>query len=254
MKISQMKKIFTILFFFLYELTFSDGYVFDEESPLFPLWEESSDYSDFLFQNEESATLVDINATILSEYSESIETDQIQSEESNQIIQSLISVAKASGETHIAGLAAPQIGFSKRVILVDLNIDKKSSKKQNLKIYINPEIIWKSKEVEEKPEGCLSTGPVYGIIERSKSVIITAWNYCGDKIIEHHEGNVAKIFQHEIDHLNGVRFPDIITHLDHLHWVEDSDLLEYKTNWENWPKKCSKARWNHIKKYGIQKP
>ncbi len=148
----------------------------------------------------------------------------------------------------LVGLAAPQIGISTRIILVDIKADAHGDV-GNLRIYINPEIIWSSNSKVEWYEGCYSTDRVCGIVSRSERIKISAYNPSGKLIEEEHEGYIARIFQHEIDHLNGKEFVSHITDDSKLHWVEDYEFPEYrdKEAWRNWPTKCPREKWNEIK-------
>ena len=106
-------------------------------------------------------------------------------------------------ESSAAGLAAPQIGVSKRVIIVNFE-DK-------IQTYINPEIeILDNEEMDEK-EGCLSIYSIPYNIKRAKKVRVRAEDLKGNRIELEASGLLARIFQHELDHLNGVL---IIDHLD----------------------------------------
>lgn len=98
------------------------------------------------------------------------------------------------------GLAAPQIGYTKRIIAVQ--------GKKTIGVYINPEIIKASKRFIESQEGCLSVPGIYGIVERSKGVRVRAYNLKGKLKEFNVSGFEATVFQHEIDHLNGVLFID----------------------------------------------
>lgn len=155
------------------------------------------------------------------------------------------------GKKKGVGLAAPQIGISKRIILVDLKANGKN-KMGNLKVYINPEITWKSKKEEEWYEGCFSTSKVCGVVSRSTSIKIKAFvltpERCQAKLVEEkYNGYIARIFQHEIDHLNGKRFPDLIKDPEKLHWVLKKEFPLYRKSWKNWPKKCTFETWRKIK-------
>jgi hypothetical protein len=71
----------------------------------------------------------------------------------------------------------------------------------------------------------------------------------GEPIVIELTGFVARIAQHETDHLDGVRFPDRIpvTEPRRLHWVEPSEFDKYRTDWENWPIICPRTRWEDLK-------
>lgn len=97
------------------------------------------------------------------------------------------------------GLAAPQIGISKRLIVVDTG--------DNFMEMINPEII--SAEGEQTgSEGCLSVPGVVGLVKRAKKVEVKALNRQGEEFVVQGEDFLAKALQHEIDHLDGILFID----------------------------------------------
>lgn len=117
-------------------------------------------------------------------------------------------------ETMIAnqgiGLAACQIGELKRIIVV-YPIEEKTNKEKSKitpKIFINPKIVKKSREVTIDEEGCLSFPGLFLKIERAKEVTISALNENGKEISLEAKDLLARIFQHEIDHLDGVLFID----------------------------------------------
>lgn len=103
------------------------------------------------------------------------------------------------------GIAAPQVGISKRLIIVQ-RFDRKG---EPFKFYINPQIIEYSQECEEGPEGCLSVPDRSESVIRSKKIVVT---YTDEKTFktrrETVEGYTAVIFQHEIDHLEGILYID----------------------------------------------
>jgi len=99
------------------------------------------------------------------------------------------------------GLAAPQVGRSLRIIIA------KSGRKNDEAItyaLVNPEIIKRSDDVEPDYEGCLSVPNTYGLVERSKKVVVKALNRNGKKITLKASGLFARVLQHEIDHLEGI--------------------------------------------------
>ena len=110
----------------------------------------------------------------------------------------------------LVGLAAPQIGVSKRIVIIGMNAVG-DGEQPELQEFINPVITKKSDKTEEGREGCFSTSRVCGIVERAKQVTVRAFNRNGDEIIHVFEGFSARVAQHEIDHLNGIRFPERIT-------------------------------------------
>lgn len=101
---------------------------------------------------------------------------------------------KANG----VGLAAPQINESLRLIVLDDG--------NGLIELINPEILETSTEMEEDTEGCLSVPGYYGIVSRYSKIKVKALNRRGKTVYYEPEHFLARIFQHEIDHLNGILF------------------------------------------------
>jgi len=98
------------------------------------------------------------------------------------------------------GLAAPQVGALRRVIVVETG--------QGPAVFINPQILKKSKETEIMEEGCLSLPGVLLKIKRAKKIELEVLDIEGEKSRIEAEGIVARIFQHEIDHLDGVLIID----------------------------------------------
>lgn len=104
------------------------------------------------------------------------------------------------------GLAAPQIGISEQLIVVEYA--ENEEQKPKLYIVINPEIIKPSEEKEIGVEACLSIPGVAGEVERNYSLTIKGLNRLGKPTKIKASGWLARIFQHEIDHLEGVLFTD----------------------------------------------
>ncbi|HTO34895.1 MAG TPA: peptide deformylase [Flavobacterium sp.] len=100
------------------------------------------------------------------------------------------------------GIAAPQVGINRNVIWVQ-RFDKENNP---FEVYINPKILWKSQLLRKGPEGCLSIPDIRGDVYRHYALEIEYFDQKGKKHIEKIEGFTAVIFQHEIDHLNGVLF------------------------------------------------
>jgi len=101
------------------------------------------------------------------------------------------------------GLAGNQVGVLKRVIIVPENL-----KSDRALALINPKIIKKSREKSVLEEGCLSFPNIFLTIKRAKRVEVRALNIEGKEIVLKGEGIMAHIFQHEIDHLDGILFFD----------------------------------------------
>jgi peptide deformylase len=99
------------------------------------------------------------------------------------------------------GLAAPQVGISQRFFIVQIEGDKQ-------RVFINPEIIGTSSELENYEEGCLSIPGAYAKLERPAAVKVQAWNERGRPFTLEADGLLARVIQHELDHLQGVLFTD----------------------------------------------
>lgn len=98
------------------------------------------------------------------------------------------------------GLAAIQIGEPTRIIICEID-DK-------FYTFINPEIIKSFSEILVTEEGCLSLPNIYGEVERPKKIILKAVNFDGKKIKMKAFGLLARVIQHELDHLDGILFID----------------------------------------------
>jgi peptide deformylase len=123
------------------------------------------------------------------------------------------------------GLAAPQVGVSERVIVVEYAEDDDEEEgaptpKKKLYALINPEIIWASEDTVDGTEGCLSIPGWLGDVTRHDAIAIKALNRSGQKVKITAEGWLARIFQHEIDHLDGVLYIDRLVSPDTLRRVE----------------------------------
>ena len=122
------------------------------------------------------------------------------------------------------GLAAPQIGLSDRLIVVeyyenDEAEEAEDESKKKVWILLNPEIVKASEEKVMGVEGCLSVPNLVGEVERHAAVQIKALNRRGQPMKVKASGWLARIFQHEIDHLNGVVFTDLATRV----WIPQTE-------------------------------
>lgn len=105
-------------------------------------------------------------------------------------------------------LAAVQIDKHLRIVIIRNDFENKDDK--SFSVFINPEIVKLEGEIEEDFEGCLSVTDVYGKVPRFTKVRIRAVNEKGQTVRVRAEGFLARVFQHEIDHTNGVMFVDHI--------------------------------------------
>ncbi len=108
------------------------------------------------------------------------------------------------------GLAAPQIGVSTRVIVLDLHREDVDDEQLAL---VNPSVTWLSKETDKQSEGCLSIPGLEDIVKRPAEVRVDAHDPDGNPVTVEAEDLLARALQHEIDHLDGVLFLDRVSPL-----------------------------------------
>ena len=120
------------------------------------------------------------------------------------ILKLLDNMADTMYEAKGVGLAAPQIGVSKRVIVIDIG--------EGLVELINPEILESSGNVVDS-EGCLSVPGMIGEVTRADMLIVAGLNRKGEQVTYRAKGFMARAFQHEIDHLEGIIFVDKASNL-----------------------------------------
>lgn len=197
---------------------------------------------------QEPLHFVDCKDPILDDVARPLSLQEIHDPAMQRLFDAMMALAKGEqGDQRkhvLVGLAAPQIGKSLRVILVDVTADGKGGVSEP-KLYINPEILETSEETEEWYEGCYSTGDVKGIVRRPSRVKIQALDRDGSTVVETHTGYVARIFQHEIDHLNGIRFPDRVSDEERLHIVKTHEMPAYRNQlgWRTWKATIPKKGW-----------
>ncbi len=106
------------------------------------------------------------------------------------------------------GLAANQVGVLKRIVVIDI-----SEEGNDLRVLVNPEIVWRSSEEVSREEGCLSLKGLYEHVARPREVRVQARDLSGAPIEFHASGLLAVCVQHETDHLNGTVFIDRLSRL-----------------------------------------
>ncbi len=201
-------------------------------------------------------TFVPPDDPILLKTAKIVSDTEIANKKYQELIESMLQFARGLQDPTkkgLVGLAAPQVGYCVKIILVDLLADGKINLGGDLRVYLNPEITWFSDDREEWYEGCFSTDHVRGIVNRPAKVKVKYLGLDGTAQIEELAGYTARIFQHEVDHLNGKEFITHITDKNKLHWVNDEEVKEYRNNqaWRNCPHKATFEQWYKIK--GIKK-
>lgn len=113
------------------------------------------------------------------------------------------------------GLAAPQIGLSLRVIVVDLRRPDSDDEDEEFEriALVNPVVTWSSEETAKQSEGCLSIPGLEETVQRPAEVRVEGRDPEGEEIIIETDGLFGRALQHEIDHLNGVLFVDRVSPL-----------------------------------------
>jgi peptide deformylase len=142
-------------------------------------------------------------------------------------LQTLIDeMIEAMREANGVGLAAPQIGQPLQLSVIETlpRLDKEGNElpdTRQLHVIANPQITWQSPEMVAGIEGCLSIPGYLGEVGRHQAIRVKAQDRHGRPLRLHLRGWTARIFQHEIDHLNGVLYIDKLTAPEHF-WTEEA--------------------------------
>lgn len=133
-------------------------------------------------------------------------------------------------EANGVGLAAPQVGISKRLMV--FNPEGRKERWLDEVILVNPQVVETSSGRDTDVEGCLSFPGMQGDVERHKWIKVEALTPKGRKIKKKYEGYLARIFQHEYDHLEGVVYVDHLSEADRdeVQPVLDDLIQAYKGN------------------------
>lgn len=166
-------------------------------------------------------------STILREISVEVPVAEINSPKIKKIIQELREAMHSQDDS--VAIAAPQIGYNLRIFIVSRKVqiitkkklpeeDKETEDLSKYKdtIFINPVIRKISREKKYVEEGCLSVRYLYGKVLRSNKATVEAYDEHGKKFTKPGAGLWAQIFQHEIDHLDGVLFLDKAKDLEEI--------------------------------------
>ena len=152
-------------------------------------------------------TLLDKNDPILRQIAEPVAVSEFGSAELKSLAQTMIAIMAEKGAV---GVAAPQIGVSKRVVVFGTAYTK--SRKIDTPILdtvlINPSLKILSEEIQTGYEGCLNCGELRGEVPRAMEIEYSGYDLQGTFFSKRASGLEARIVQHEIDHLNGILFFD----------------------------------------------
>ncbi|MCE3044175.1 peptide deformylase [Legionella sp. 16cNR16C] len=154
-------------------------------------------------------TLLDKENPILRQTAEAIDESDFKSTWLKDLAQTLINIM---AEKAAVGVAAPQIGVSKRVIVFGTNYTKSRKPEYPISdtVLINPSLKVLSEEIQTGYEGCLNCGDLMGEVPRAMEIEYSGFDVEGNPITKKAVGLEARILQHEIDHLNGFLFLDRI--------------------------------------------
>ncbi len=123
-----------------------------------------------------------------------------------QMIKTTLDWERSRANEFGAALAAVQIGQPYRLVVIRNNFEDKKDK--TFTVFVNPEIVKTGGKLVEDVEGCLSVASIYGSVPRYSKVKVKALDLNGQPFRVTAEGFLARVFQHEIDHTNGVVFLD----------------------------------------------
>ncbi len=124
------------------------------------------------------------------------------------------------------GLAAVQVGVLQRIVVIELPEDEEISGSGETYVFINPEIVKTSREVEDGIEGCLSVPGYIGEVERASWVVVRGLDIHGKPQKLRVYGYLARVFQHEIDHCDGVLYIDRLTAPERIWPVQEGEEEE----------------------------
>lgn len=131
------------------------------------------------------------------------------------------SMAAAGG----VGLAAPQIGISKRIIVFKVPAERATAETNDgpldLQVLVNPVIEPLSGELELGWEGCLSIPGLKGEVPRYRKILYRGYDLNGEKVLRQAEGFHARVIQHEVDHLDGILYPERMTDIRRFGYGEE---------------------------------
>ncbi len=172
---------------------------------------------------KKTSKILQKDAPVLRKKALRVPLEDIQSSEIQSIIERMKKAVRAEDDG--VAIAAPQIGESLRIFVVAGRAlavkDKEKDPSVNELdypdlVFINPEITKLSKKKRKMDEGCLSVRWLYGKVRRSERASVKAYDETGKKVERGASGLLAQIFQHEVDHLDGILFIDKATDLEEL--------------------------------------
>ena len=165
-----------------------------------------------------------IGHPVLRKPCEAIPREAVGSPEVQKLIRDMIDTMH---EEEGVGIAAPQVGVSKQLAMIEVRGDSRSSRPIPLMVLINPKITAASKAMDEDWEGCLSVNDLRGRVPRAQWVDVEMLTQKGERVKFHAQGFLARVIQHECDHLAGKVYLDRMPNLTTL-----SHLREFVKFWQ----------------------
>ncbi len=166
----------------------------------------------------------EVGDPILSNKCKKIDIENINKE----ILQEIEDLKETLNFTEGFGIAAPQVGIDKRIVIIQVNKEKcvyKNCEEVPTTVMLNP--TWKklSEERETEYEGCLSVPNIRGKVERYTNIEVTYYNEKGKKIVKQVSGFTARDIQHECDHLDGIVFLEKVN--EHNGFATNENIKRY---------------------------
>jgi len=141
--------------------------------------------------------------------------DSVKSFKSQKIKKTIKDLIDTMRSGSLIGIAAPQIGRSFRIFITEIRktANRKIEDKDELRVFMNPRIVSFSKKTNIGYEGCGSVGNahIFGPVKRADEITIEAQNEKGEKFFLKAQDLLARVIQHEFDHINGVLFTDKVS-------------------------------------------
>ncbi|MFA6422346.1 MAG: peptide deformylase [Candidatus Buchananbacteria bacterium] len=135
--------------------------------------------------------------------------DSVKSPEVKKIIKDLVDTMRSA---NLVGMAAPQIGVNLRIFVTGIRetVYRKTDNTESVRVFINPKIISKSKKQVLGFEGCgsVASAGIFSKVSRSSQITVEAFSEKNEKFVVKAKGLLARVIQHEYDHLEGVVFLD----------------------------------------------
>jgi peptide deformylase len=146
--------------------------------------------------------------------------DKFGTPELKQLVQDMVETMESKNG---AGLAAPQIGVSQRIVIfgVERNPRYPDAEPVPFTVLVNPKIVMLTREIEEDWEGCLSVPGMRGVVPRYTKLRYSGFDPDGNPIEREATGFHARVVQHECDHLDGILYPQRMTDLSKLGFIEE---------------------------------